>query len=40
MSQPTSVGPNARLDEENLESAIRELKAERDGEIEVGSAKA
>ena len=31
----TSVGPNARLVEGDLESAIRKLKAERDGEIEV-----
>ncbi len=31
----TSVGPNARLIEDHLERAIRELKAERDGEIEV-----
>jgi len=30
-----SVGPNARLVEDDLESAIRELKAERAGEIEV-----
>jgi dihydrofolate reductase len=30
-----SVGPNASLVEGDLESAIRELKAERDGEIEV-----
>jgi riboflavin biosynthesis pyrimidine reductase len=30
-----SVGPNARLDGNNLEVAIRELKAEHDGEIEV-----
>jgi dihydrofolate reductase len=30
-----SVGPNARLVEGDLESAIRALKAERDGEIEV-----
>ena len=30
-----SVGPNARLVENDLEGAIRELKAERDGEIEV-----
>ena len=30
-----SVGPTARLDEDDLEGAIRELKAERDGEIEV-----
>src|SRR5437762_1839797 len=30
-----SVGPNARLVEGDLERAIRELKAERDGEIEV-----
>ena len=30
-----SVGPNARLVEGDLESAIRTLKAERDGEIEV-----
>jgi dihydrofolate reductase len=31
----TSVGPNATLVEDDLEDAIRELKAERDGEIEV-----
>jgi dihydrofolate reductase len=31
----TSVGPNARLVEGDLEGAIRELKAERAGEIEV-----
>jgi riboflavin biosynthesis pyrimidine reductase len=30
-----SVGPNARLVEGDLEGAIRELKATRDGEIEV-----
>jgi dihydrofolate reductase len=30
-----SVGPNASLIEHDLEGAIRELKAERDGEIEV-----
>jgi dihydrofolate reductase len=30
-----SVGPNARLVEDDLEAAIRELKAERDGKIEV-----
>src|SRR5918912_195545 len=30
-----SVGPNAKLVEDDLEGAIRELKAERDGEIEV-----
>jgi len=30
-----SVGPNATLVGEDLESAIRELKAEREGEIEV-----
>ncbi|MBC7996328.1 MAG: dihydrofolate reductase family protein [Leptolyngbya sp.] len=30
-----SVGPNATLVEDNLESAIRKLKAERDGEFEV-----
>ena len=30
-----SVGPNATLVEKDLEGAIRELKAERDGEIEV-----
>jgi dihydrofolate reductase len=30
-----AVGPNAKLIEENLEGAIREIKAERDGEIEV-----
>jgi dihydrofolate reductase len=32
---PKSVGPNATLIEGDLESAIRKLKAERDGEIEV-----
>jgi dihydrofolate reductase len=31
----TSVGPNARLVEGDLEAGIRALKAERDGEIEV-----
>ena len=31
----TSVGPNASLVEGDLENAIRRLKAERDGEIEV-----
>ena len=31
-----SVGPNATLVEDDLEGAIRALKAERDGEIEVG----
>jgi dihydrofolate reductase len=31
----TSVGPNATLVADDLEGAIRELKAERDGEIEV-----
>jgi dihydrofolate reductase len=31
----TSVGPNARLIEDDLEAAIRKVKAERDGEIEV-----
>jgi len=31
----TSVGPNARLVERDLDGAIRKLKAERDGEIEV-----
>jgi len=30
-----SVGPNAKLVGDDLEGAIRELKAERDGEIEV-----
>ena len=30
-----SVGPNAGLVENDLEGAVRELKAERDGEIEV-----
>ena len=30
-----SVGPNARLVADDLEAAIRKLKAERDGEIEV-----
>ena len=33
-----SVGPNARLVKDDLERAIRELKAERDGEIEVAGA--
>jgi dihydrofolate reductase len=31
-----SVGPNAALVEGDLEAAMRKLKAERDGEIEVG----
>jgi dihydrofolate reductase len=31
----TSVGPNATLVKGDLEGAIRKLKAERDGEIEV-----
>ena len=31
----TSVGPNATLVGNDLEGAIRKLKAERDGEIEV-----
>ena len=31
-----SVGPNATLVEGDLEAAMRKLKAERDGEIEVG----
>jgi dihydrofolate reductase len=31
----TSVGPNARLVGDDLEGAVRALKAERDGEIEV-----
>ena len=30
-----AVGPNAKLVEEDLVGAIRELKAEREGEIEV-----
>jgi dihydrofolate reductase len=30
-----AVGPNAKLIEEDLEGAIHEIKAERDGEIEV-----
>ena len=30
-----SVGPNARIVEDDLEAAIRELKAVRDGEIEI-----
>jgi dihydrofolate reductase len=30
-----SVGPNATLINDDLESAVRKLKAERDGEIEV-----
>ena len=33
------VGPNATLVSENFETAIRKLKAERDGEIEVGGPK-
>ena len=33
------VGPNATLISENFETAIRKLKAERDGEIEVGGPK-
>ncbi len=33
------VGPNATLIGEDIESAIRKLKAERDGEIEVGGPK-
>jgi len=32
----TSVGPNASLVKGDLESAVRALKAEREGEIEVG----
>lgn len=35
----TSVGPNAQLVEGDLESAIRRLKAEREGEIEVAGPK-
>jgi dihydrofolate reductase len=31
----TSVGPNASLVEEDLEGTVREVKAQRDGEIEV-----
>jgi dihydrofolate reductase len=31
----TSVGPNARLVADNLEGAIREIKGQRDGEIEI-----
>ena len=34
-SSLTSVGPNATLVEGDLEAAVRKLKAERDGEIEV-----
>jgi dihydrofolate reductase len=30
-----AVGPNAKLIEEDLEGAIREIKAKREGEIEV-----
>src|SRR5262249_24248607 len=30
-----SVGPNARLVQDDLEGAIRKLKTERDGEIEI-----
>ena len=30
-----AVGPNAKLVEEDLEGEIREIKAERDGEIEL-----
>src|SRR6202171_4281809 len=33
-----SVGPNARLVEDDLEGAIRELKAERAGAVEVAGA--
>src|SRR4030095_12277559 len=33
------VGPNATLISEDFETAIRKLKAERDGEIEVGGPK-
>jgi dihydrofolate reductase len=33
------VGPNATLINEDIETAIRKLKAERDGEIEVGGPK-
>jgi len=33
------VGPNATLISEDIESAIRKLKAERDGEFEVGGPK-
>lgn len=32
----TSVGPNATLIEGDVEAAVRKLKAEQDGEIEVG----
>ncbi|MCA1653942.1 MAG: dihydrofolate reductase family protein [Sphingomicrobium sp.] len=32
----TSVGPNASLVRDDLEGAIRQLKTERDGEIQVG----
>ena len=32
----TSVGPGATLVDDDLESAVRRLKAEQDGEIEVG----
>lgn len=32
----TSVGPNAVLLEEDLEGAVRRLKAEQEGEIEIG----
>ena len=35
MTIPESAGPNARIVADDLERAIRELKAERDGEIEV-----
>jgi dihydrofolate reductase len=34
-----AVGPNATLTSEDFETAIRKLKAERDGEIEVGGPK-
>jgi len=34
-----AVGPNATLISEDFESAIRKLRAERDGEIEVGGPK-
>jgi dihydrofolate reductase len=35
----TSVGPNATLVADDLEGAIRQIKAERDGEIEVAGPK-
>jgi hypothetical protein len=35
----TSVGPNATLIRDDVEASIRQLKADLDGEIEVGGPK-